>query len=66
MTIVTVVSRGIDRAIAKLFVVEGVRVTYTDYSLQECERKLFDDSLPTTVSEDLEYNLESSWRNIYG
>ena len=60
------VSRGIDRAIAKLFVVEGVRVTYTDYSLQECERKLFDDSLPTTVSEDLEYNLESSWRNIYG
>lgn len=66
VAIVTVVSRGISRADAKLFSTEGACVVCATFSLHEGDYKLFKDSLTTTVSEDLKYNLESSWRNIYG
>jgi NAD(P)-dependent dehydrogenase (short-subunit alcohol dehydrogenase family) len=66
VAIVTVVSRGISRAVAKLFSAKGTRVVCSTCFLHEGDHKLFDDSLTTTVSEDLKCNLESSWRNIYG
>ncbi len=66
VTVVTMVSRGISRAAVKLFSDKGDRVDCASRSLDENDHKLFEDSLTTTVSEDLEYNLESSWRNIYG
>jgi len=66
VTVVTMVSRGISRAAVKLFPDKGDRVDCTSRSLDESDHKLFKHPLTNTVSEDLEYNLESSWRNIYG
>lgn len=66
VAIVTVVSRGISKAAAKLFSDEGASVACANCSLDESDHKLFDDSLTTMVSGDLKRNLESSWRNIYG
>lgn len=64
--IVTGAGRGIGKAIAKLFAIKGARVVCATRSLHEGDHKLFDDSLTTTVSEDLKCKFESSWRNIYG
>ena len=66
VAIVTVASRGISRATATLFSAEGAMVVWATCSLHEGDHKLFEDSLTTTLLEDLEFNLESSWRNIYG
>lgn len=51
VSIVTGASRGIGKAIAKLFAAEGGRVVCTARSLKEGDHKLFEGSLTTTVSE---------------
>lgn len=53
VAIIAVVSRGISRAAATLFLAEGAMVVWATGSLHEGDHKLFDDSLTITVSENL-------------